>query len=45
MGTGDRTLLNRADITAQPGSYPGYAELETDVRLLQLYLPIVMQRY
>ena len=43
MGTGDRTLLNRADITAQPGSYPGYAELETDVRSLRLYLAILMK--
>lgn len=34
------TLHNVADITA-PGSYPGHAELYTDVRLAILYLPLV----
>lgn len=34
------TLHNVADITA-PGSYPGHAEWETDVRMGSLYLPLV----
>jgi uncharacterized repeat protein (TIGR01451 family) len=34
------TLHNVADITA-PGSYPGHAEWDTDVRLGSLYLPLV----
>jgi uncharacterized repeat protein (TIGR01451 family) len=44
-GKGGRVLLNVADISGQPGSYAGHAELETDVRLLLLYLPIVTRNY
>jgi uncharacterized repeat protein (TIGR01451 family) len=44
-GQGGRTLRNLADITGQPGSFPGHAELETDVQPLLLYLPVVMQNY
>ncbi len=38
------TLHNVADITA-PGSYPGHAELDTDVRLAILYLPLVTRNF
>jgi len=44
-GKGGRILHNVADITAQPGSFPGHAELETPVRPSLLYLPVVMRRY
>jgi uncharacterized repeat protein (TIGR01451 family) len=44
-GRFERTLLNTVDITGQPGSFPGHAELETDVRLFWLYLPFMLQRY
>jgi uncharacterized repeat protein (TIGR01451 family) len=37
---GGTTLLNLADIVGQPGSFPGHAELETDVQKLLMYLPI-----
>jgi uncharacterized repeat protein (TIGR01451 family) len=40
---GGRTLLNVADITGQPGSYAGHAELSTSVPLFKLYLPIVVK--
>lgn len=41
-GQTDRTLLNVADVTAQPGSFPGHVELETDVRSTLMYLPIMI---
>jgi len=44
-GKGDRILRNVADITAQAGSFPEHAELETIVRPSVLYLPMVMRRY
>jgi hypothetical protein len=37
-------LHNVADITAQPGSFPGHDELDTPVPVLKLFLPIVMKR-
>jgi uncharacterized repeat protein (TIGR01451 family) len=40
-GAGGRVLHNVADITGQAGSYPGYAELDTTVRPISLYLPII----
>jgi uncharacterized repeat protein (TIGR01451 family) len=36
-------LHNVADITAQPGSFPGHDELDTPVPMLKLFLPIVMK--
>jgi len=42
-GPAGRTLHNVADITAQPGSYPGHAERDTWVRFHILYLPIVLR--
>jgi uncharacterized repeat protein (TIGR01451 family) len=44
-GEGGRTLLNIADITGQPGSFPGHAELETGVESFWLYLPLVLSRH
>ncbi|MCP4539620.1 MAG: DUF11 domain-containing protein [Chloroflexi bacterium] len=38
------TLHNVADITA-PGSFPGHAELDTDVRLGLMYLPMVTRPF
>ena len=37
------TLHNVADITGQPGSFPGHAEVYTPVRDAMLYLPVVMR--
>ncbi|MBI5566009.1 MAG: DUF11 domain-containing protein, partial [Chloroflexi bacterium] len=42
-GAGGRVLHNVADIAGQAGSYPGHAELDTPVRLITLYLPIIMK--
>lgn len=42
-GPAGRTLHNVADITAQPGSYPGHAERDTYIRLYMLYLPITLK--
>jgi uncharacterized repeat protein (TIGR01451 family) len=42
-GPWGRTLLNVADITGQPGSFAGHAELSTSVPLFKLYLPIVVK--
>jgi uncharacterized repeat protein (TIGR01451 family) len=42
-GPANRTLHNVADITGQPGSLPGHAELDTPVRLFMLYLPIILR--
>jgi len=44
-GKADRTLHNEVDITAQPVSFPGHAELDTYVRLVKLYLPLVMKNF
>jgi len=44
-GFGGRWLYNVADITGQPGSFPGYAELYTRVRLVILYLPLITRSY
>lgn len=44
-GKGGRTLLNVVDITGPAGSFPGHAELETDVRAFLQYLPIIMRDY
>jgi uncharacterized repeat protein (TIGR01451 family) len=41
-GRGGRTLHNVANITG-PGSFPGHAELNTTVRPLLLYLPLMMR--
>lgn len=41
-GHGGRTLHNVADITG-PGSFPGHAELNTKVRPMLLYLPLMMK--
>jgi len=38
-----RTLLNVADITGQPGSFAGHAELSTSVPFFRMYLPIVVK--
>jgi uncharacterized repeat protein (TIGR01451 family) len=38
-----KVLHNVVDITGQAGAYPGHAELDTSVRLLKTYLPIVMK--
>ncbi|CAG0927078.1 hypothetical protein TFLX_00340 [Thermoflexales bacterium] len=40
-GAGGRVLHNIAHITGQAGSYPGYAELDTPVRLVIMHLPII----
>jgi uncharacterized repeat protein (TIGR01451 family) len=40
---GGTTLVNRADITGHPGSFPDHAELETDVRNLAIYLPFMIR--
>ena len=40
---GNRTLHNVVDMTGQPGSYAGHAELNTVVRPFSLYLPIVLK--
>jgi len=40
---GGTTLVNRADISGHPGSYPDHAELETDVRKLSIYLPFTIR--
>ncbi len=40
-GAGGRILHNVGDITGQSGSYPGHAELDTPVRLITLYLPVI----
>jgi uncharacterized repeat protein (TIGR01451 family) len=42
-GAGGRTLRNVANVTGQPGSNPGHAELDTSVRLISMYLPIIMK--
>lgn len=44
-GKADRTLHNEVDITAQPISFSGHAELDTYVRLVKLYLPLVMRDF
>ncbi len=44
-GKGGRTLLNVVDITGPAGSFPGHAELETDVRAFLQYLPVIMRDY
>jgi uncharacterized repeat protein (TIGR01451 family) len=44
-GVGGRWLYNVADITGQPGSFPGYTELYTRVRLVILYLPLITRNY
>lgn len=44
-GSAGRTLLNVADISAQPGSFPEHAELETDVTLFTLRLPLLLKNY
>jgi uncharacterized repeat protein (TIGR01451 family) len=41
----NRTLRNVANITGQAGSYPDRAELDTPVRPLMLYLPLVMKQH
>jgi hypothetical protein len=41
-GRGGRTLHNVANITG-PGSFPGHAELNTTVRPMLLYLPLMMR--
>jgi uncharacterized repeat protein (TIGR01451 family) len=38
-----RTLHNVADITGQAGSFPGHAALDTAVRPVILYLPLIMK--
>jgi uncharacterized repeat protein (TIGR01451 family) len=38
-----RTLHNVADITGQADSYSGHAELDTAVRPMLLYLPLIMK--
>jgi uncharacterized repeat protein (TIGR01451 family) len=38
-----RTLHNVADITGQAGSFPGHANLDTAVRPMILYLPLIMK--
>jgi uncharacterized repeat protein (TIGR01451 family) len=43
-GPAGRTLHNVADISAQPGSFPGHAELDTFVRQYKIYLPMVMRQ-
>ena len=40
-GPWGRTLFNVADITGQPGSYPGNAELSTTIPFAKLLLPII----
>lgn len=40
---GGTTLVNRADISGHPGSFPDHAELETDVRKLSIYLPFMIR--
>ncbi|CAG0976641.1 partial Large cysteine-rich periplasmic protein OmcB, partial [Gammaproteobacteria bacterium] len=40
-GAGGRVLHNVADIAGQAGSYPGHAELDTPVRLIAMYLPVI----
>ena len=40
-GPAGRILHNVADITGQAGSYPGHAELDTPVRLVTMYLPVI----
>jgi uncharacterized repeat protein (TIGR01451 family) len=42
-GSGNRTLLNTADITGQAGSYPDHAELSTTVSAFKLLLPVIMK--
>jgi hypothetical protein len=42
-GAGGRVLHNVADIAGQSGSYPGHAELDTPVRLITMYLPIIIK--
>lgn len=42
-GPPNRTLHNIVDITAQPGSFSDHAELDTVVRPLMLYLPIILR--
>jgi uncharacterized repeat protein (TIGR01451 family) len=37
-----KVLHNVVDITGQSGAYPGHVELDTPVRLAQIYLPVVM---
>ena len=37
-------LVNRADITGHPGSFPDHVELETDVRNLAIYLPFTIRQ-
>ena len=44
-GNGGRWLSNVANITGQPGSFPGHAERRTWVRIAKLYLPVVMRGY
>ena len=45
-GKADRTLHNVVDITAQqPDSFSGHAELDTYVRPVTLYLPVVMRNF
>lgn len=41
----DRVLHNAAFITAQPGSVPGQAELDTTVVPYRLYLPVVFRSH
>ena len=43
-GPAGRTLHNVVDIRAQPGSFPGHAELDTFVRQYKIYLPMVMRQ-
>jgi uncharacterized repeat protein (TIGR01451 family) len=44
-GKGSQTLVNIADIMGQPGSFPGHAELETDVELLWMFVPLVTKNF
>jgi hypothetical protein len=37
------SLHNIADVTGQPGSFPGHAELDTPVPLAKVYLPLVQR--
>jgi uncharacterized repeat protein (TIGR01451 family) len=42
-GVGGRVLHNVADVAGQPGRYPGHVELDTPVRLITMYLPIIIK--
>ncbi len=43
-GSPGRTLHNVVDITG-PSSFPGHADLDTLVRMAQLYLPVVVRNF